>query len=718
MALKFLLEILCFVVIVSPKVFALENSDHYGVSKNFDEEENQRHYQKRLIRRMLEQAAGDDLMHDFFYSAKLVMDAHEQSIFGAVGELLTGSEVEEEFLELRTFSEQKKRVNNLRALAERILVDTEAIHKKAHELGFYDSAVKYKMRMKKSKNTDGNRQPKKRLYVTFHVDFGKRFKLKLNLRYVGKDANFQARFRKKLNDEMATFTSSIADMKALIDEAVRDLRRKGYYNPEVKEKRVWLDYNRKEAVLNLTIDPGNKVNFGGVSIHAFDGIDPKFVENRTSWEKGEEFNIERLEETTNDLNSTQIFSKVKVEPEYDKATKSEVPISITVKKDKKHTVDFSLLYSGVRSMNFEKKSNAKKSLKSIIARISWTNFNTFGGAERLRITVEGSPMRVKDRRSDYAFEVALAQPDVFWRNNAAEYVISRRQELTNVFFQKSDKLSLIFSYPLWYFSAVRFGMIAEGNYVDFAEGYGNTNRMKDADKSREKKKEEEEKKEEDEAKIDEENRRKKYRDFTIPLELIFDRTDDPLNPTRGYKFLISYAYLKFQKTKNIDHLQALGTAFSYNIPLDKVKKNILAFNVSYRMLLGKSVDNIPLDKRLYAGGMGSVRGYANQMATDAIKGKDMVMGGKSSLEFNTEFRRKFTKDFGGVLFFDGARVFQNHSKDEGMKIEKKRWFYSFGFGIRYFTGIGPIRADFAFPIRRRKKIDSRMQFILSLGQAF
>jgi translocation and assembly module TamA len=71
-----------------------------------------------------------------------------------------------------------------------------------------------------------------------------------------------------------------------------------------------------------------------------------------------------------------------------------------------------------------------------------------------------------------------------------------------------------------------------------------------------------------------------------------------------------------------------------------------------------------------------------------------------------------------VVFFDGAKVFQNKSSYADLQTEKKRWFYSVGMGIRYFTSIGPIRVDFAFPIKRRKGVDSKMQFIMSLGQAF
>jgi translocation and assembly module TamA len=113
-----------------------------------------------------------------------------------------------------------------------------------------------------------------------------------------------------------------------------------------------------------------------------------------------------------------------------------------------------------------------------------------------------------------------------------------------------------------------------------------------------------------------------------------------------------------------------------------------------------------------------VRGFANQLATEMIEGQDTPMGGKSSIEFNAEIRRKITKDIGAVVFVDGSKIFQNQSNDPNLRTEKKRWFFSLGVGVRYFTDIGPIRIDIGFPLERRKGIDSKMQFFISLGQAF
>jgi translocation and assembly module TamA len=40
-----------------------------------------------------------------------------------------------------------------------------------------------------------------------------------------------------------------------------------------------------------------------------------------------------------------------------------------------------------------------------------------------------------------------------------------------------------------------------------------------------------------------------------------------------------------------------------------------------------------------------------------------------------------------------------------------------GVGVRYHTGIGPIRADVAMPLVRQRRTDA-VQFYIGIGQAF
>ncbi|GHU11300.1 outer membrane protein assembly factor [Alphaproteobacteria bacterium] len=623
--------------------------------------------------------AGDipiDDMYDFRYHIELSIK-NEKNLFGEISEMFSDSEMEQDIKSLRTFSEADKTVSSMKALLDRIDNDINDIHQKAHDLGFFDSSVKYKIQVVNKEYVD----------VKIYVDLGKQFDLKLNLKLVGREdaKKYQDEFEGDLNGAGA----SIDKIKNLIKDVAFALRSDGFYDPEILEKRVHLDYAKKVAVLNLTIDPRKNVKFYYSEIKAFPGISMEFIKNRIEWKEGETYSIEKTKHTKETLKDTQIFLDVNIKPMGDRIVDDKVPILLTLKEnEKKHLIDFSLLYSGTKSMNFDKKSQTQKTLKSIIARASWINYNAFGGGEKLRFTVEGAPMKVQSKKSDYLFEVALTQPDLIAANNTAEYIISRRQELTNVFFKKNDKISLMFFYPLSRVTSMQFGCAVEKNYISSDEIF-----FKKSDDNR------------------------RYSSIKFPLEFVFDNRDDILDSTEGYSAFIKFCRVQLRNA-SLKHLHNLDLGFSYNYAIDELKKTVFSFYVSHKNIIGGKIDDIPLDKRLYAGGMNSVRGYAHQMATEVICSNDIPMGGKSSLEFSAEIRRKINADLGAVVFFDGAKIFQNRQKNSDLKIESKRWFFSFGCGVRYFTSIGPIRIDFAFPLKRRKGIDSKMQFIISLGQAF
>lgn len=634
----------------------------------------------KIVRTKIIPPAGKisaDNMRDFHYQTTLHLRQNE-SVLGVLSGIFSDSEIEEGIKELRTFSESGRIVGSLKSLTDRIDNDVVEIYNKAHILGFFGVAVQSQIKLVDEKHAD----------VKIHVDLGKQFDLKLNLKLVGVDENFNADYQREFEKMFSGTSASISEIKNAINEMIFALQSDGFFDPTILEKRVYLNYDKKIATLNLTIDPGQKTRFYYTKIDAFPDISTEFIKNRIEWTEGEIFDIRKIKQTMDSLQNTQIFSQVSIEPLKEKIVADKVPILIKLTEDKKHLVDFSLLYSGTRNMNFDKKSQAQKKLKSIIARVSWIRNNAFGGGEKLRFTVEGTPMKAQSKRNDYSFEIALVQPDIMIQDNALESIISRRQELTNVFFKKSDKISLMFRYPLSAVTLMRIGCAVENNYIDGCEVF-----FRDAEANR------------------------RYRCIHLPLEFIFNNTDDFLDPTEGYRSSIKFCYMQFGGAQ-INALYNLDLGFSYNYALDELKKNLFSFFVTQKNIIGNKIDDIPLDKRLYAGGMNSVRGYAHQMGSEMILGADSPMGGKFLLEFGTEFRRKISQDFGLVIFLDGAKISQNHSQKSYLQTESKRWFFSVGAGLRYFTSIGPIRIDFAFPLKRRKGIDSKMQFIISLGQAF
>ncbi|MFW5899797.1 MAG: BamA/TamA family outer membrane protein, partial [Desulfovermiculus sp.] len=73
----------------------------------------------------------------------------------------------------------------------------------------------------------------------------------------------------------------------------------------------------------------------------------------------------------------------------------------------------------------------------------------------------------------------------------------------------------------------------------------------------------------------------------------------------------------------------------------------------------------------------------------------------------------WTPKIGSVAFVDAGNAFDSSFPDPGDKL-----FWGAGGGMRYYTGIGPLRLDVAFPLTSDEHIDDNFQVYISLGQSF
>ena len=107
-----------------------------------------------------------------------------------------------------------------------------------------------------------------------------------------------------------------------------------------------------------------------------------------------------------------------------------------------------------------------------------------------------------------------------------------------------------------------------------------------------------------------------------------------------------------------------------------------------------------------------MRGYGFQLASP-LDNKNDPLGGRSFLELSAELRGRVYKDYGAAVFVDSGSAFDGATPnfDNGMKT-------GVGVGLRYFSSFGPLRADIAFPLDRRREVDAAYQLYFSIGQAF
>ncbi|MBU1422912.1 MAG: outer membrane protein assembly factor, partial [Bacteroidetes bacterium] len=125
--------------------------------------------------------------------------------------------------------------------------------------------------------------------------------------------------------------------------------------------------------------------------------------------------------------------------------------------------------------------------------------------------------------------------------------------------------------------------------------------------------------------------------------------------------------------------------------------------------------NIPLNRRFFAGGSGSVRAWKTRELA-AMPVNEIVLGGNIILEGNTELRINHMRGFGKLWFLDLQNLWAVYFIDYGSVWRSLQEFkpsdiaIAGGFGIRYDTFIGPVRLDYGFRIYDPGDVNSRKWF--------
>ena len=200
-----------------------------------------------------------------------------------------------------------------------------------------------------------------------------------------------------------------------------------------------------------------------------------------------------------------------------------------------------------------------------------------------------------------------------------------------------------------------------------------------------------------------------YKFTNLRLGVTRDTRDNMIDPTEGSLLVMTLSpYLGYYD----DPFQVLSASADASIffsPFEG-KRLVLAGRMAAGSMIGATAFSLPASLRFYAGGGGSVRGYSYQSIGPRDAGNS-PLGGLSFMLTNLEARLKVTESIGLAPFFDGGMVYDRAYPSFG------NISWAAGLGLRYYTAIGPVRLDVAFPLQRRTGEDV-MQFYISLGQAF
>ncbi|HEX6999529.1 MAG TPA: autotransporter assembly complex family protein [Gammaproteobacteria bacterium] len=189
-----------------------------------------------------------------------------------------------------------------------------------------------------------------------------------------------------------------------------------------------------------------------------------------------------------------------------------------------------------------------------------------------------------------------------------------------------------------------------------------------------------------------------YSRLVVPgISLTRTRRDDLARPRHGHRLSLALS-------------AGLGEGTPF-VDLDAGGKWIRALPWNARLLLRGRVgalldrgrlDRVPLSMRFFAGGDNSIRGFDYESLGPRNEAGELI-GGNRLLEASVEYEQSLRPTWALAVFVDAGNAFL----DGDLTVER-----SVGIGGRWFSPIGPVRVDVAWPI---SAADHSPRLHISLG---
>ncbi len=198
---------------------------------------------------------------------------------------------------------------------------------------------------------------------------------------------------------------------------------------------------------------------------------------------------------------------------------------------------------------------------------------------------------------------------------------------------------------------------------------------------------------------------------SVALSLTRNTIDDILNPSKG---VIAEASVELAggpfmgDNQFVKAIASYGQYFPYKWGTTFFLRGIAG---TVRPYGGKGV---PIYERFFIGGISTMRGFKYGEAGPRDPATDDVIGGLNELIFNLEWIFPIYKPAGvkGVVFVDVGHGFDNTSGFYGNGIR-----VAGGFGIRWFSPMGPIRLEMGFNLNPRAG-ERTSVFDFAMGRSF
>jgi translocation and assembly module TamA len=449
------------------------------------------------------------------------------------------------------------------------------------------------------------------------------------------------------------------------------LRDKSYPLAKIVSTRPVILHKEQVMDVAVTIDTGPKAGIGEVHLSGSPGVDPAVIRSFIYLEEGEPYSPKKLADTRKSISRIEAIGGVKIEDGATLDKNGNLPIFVETTERLRHAIGASAMFSNING----------PSLRSY-----YVDRNLFGGGERLRFDVEGGLAYYNNSAAFISFpelkasnlvgaaRASFIKPALFGTRNDLLLDAAAVRERTVYYWAAYGNFNGAIRHRFSDTASVQAGLEVEGG--QFFDAFG----LHD------------------------------YSLLGFPVSGNYDSTDNALAPTRGFRATGRVAPYVKAFSNSVAMVESKGQLSAYHA-LDEDARYILAGRVAAGSIAGAPIEAAPANRRFFAGGGGSVRGYRYRSISPE-NGVGFATGGLSLFEASAEARIKVTQNIGVVPFVDAGAAFSTPWPDFNSTMR-----VAAGVGLRYYTGIGPIRFDVATPVNPRPQ-DSRLAIFLGIGESF
>ena len=469
--------------------------------------------------------------------------------------------------------------------------------------------------------------------------------------------------------------AAASEIRAAQTRIVDYFRKQGRPLAKIQSVAPVVDHAQDIMDVSIMVAPGPIAPFGEATINGPQTFDPSIVRSFLYIHPGDPYSPGAIADARNSIREIPAVGGVRITEGTALDAYGRLPYQVDVEDRLPYAVGASMKYSTTNGPE---------------GQVYWEDRNVFGGAERLRLQADvfyAPPWYISSQSlrhfssDDIGGRVSASflKPALWGTTNdllinaLAEKVSTSGDGFVGYQAEDADVTASLrhrFNQNFW----VQAGL--EGQKGDATDALGTVN----------------------------------YRLVGVPVSANFDTTDSKLDPTRGVRLNASAVGFGTFLGSSLDLLQVKAGASAY-YSIDADSRYVLAGRVAAGGMVGPQLDEIPANWRFYAGGGGSVRGYAyNELGPTVWWGA--VVGGRSVFDASAELRVKVTDTIGVVPFFDIGNAFTS-----SFPTFDEQLFAAAGLGLRYYTSVGPIRLDVAFPLERRAGTGP-VAIYVSIGQSF